>query len=277
MKTPDENWSSAFRIAASEKWKAKSGAMGRDVTEALADYARPLPGMNVLDVASGTGEPAITIASRIGPDGHVTASDLSADLLEIAAQRARQRGFKHLSTQQADAQSLPFPDDSFDLATSRFGAMFFPDTQRAFRELLRVLKPGARACFAVWGPNEQPYFSSSVGVVHRHVGGLLITPDAPDPFRFAEAGTLSGALNTAGFANVHEEMRVVPWTWPGTAEEVWEQQQATAAPFRSLLSRVRPDQWPTLNAAIHDSIRKYQDGENIKFTATIVLASGRKP
>ena len=277
MKTTDENWSSAFRIAASEKWKAKSAAMGRDVTEALVDDAHPLPGMNVLDVASGTGEPAITIASRIGPDGHVMASDLSADLLEIAAERARQRGFKHFSTQQADAQSLPFPDNGFDLATSRFGVMFFPETQRAFGELLRVLKPGARACFAVWGSKEQPYFSSSIRVVHRHVGGPLIASGGPDPFIFSEAGSLSGALNTAGFANVHEEMRVVPWTWPGTAEEVWEQQQATAAPFRSLLSRVRPDQWPTLNAAIHDSIRKYQDGENIKFTATIVLASGRKP
>jgi SAM-dependent methyltransferase len=277
MKTPDENWSSAFRIAASEKWKAKSAAMGRDVTEALVDYAHPLPGMNVLDVASGTGEPAITIASRIGPDGHITALDLSADLLEIAAERARRRGFEHLSTQQADAQSLPFPGNSFDLATSRFGVMFFPDMQRAFRELLRVLKPGARACFAVWGSKEQPYFSSSIGVVHRHVGGPLVAPGGADPFRFAEAGSLSGAMSMAGFAEVHEETRIAPWTWPGTAEEVWEQQQATAAPFRSLLSRVKPDQWSTLNAEIHNAIRKYQNGENIKFTATIVLASGRKP
>ena len=210
MNTPNENWSSAFGIAASEKWKAKSAAMGRDVTEALVDYARPLPGMNVLDVASGTGEPAITIASRIGPDGHITASDLSPDLLEIAAERARQRGFKHLSTQQADAQSLPFPDNSFDLATSRFGVMFFPDTQRAFRELLRVLKPGARACFAVWGSKEQPYFSMSIGVVHRHVGGPLVAPGGADPFRFAEAGSLSGAMSMAGFAEVHEETRIVP-------------------------------------------------------------------
>ena len=277
MKTSDENWSSAFRIAASEKWKAKSAAMGRDVTEALVDYAHPLPGMNVLDVASGTGEPAITIASRIGPDGHVTASDLSADLLQIAAERARQRGFKHLSTQQANAQSLPFPDNSFDLATSRFGVMFFSDTERAFREVLRVLKPGARACFAVWGSKGQPYFSSSIGVVHRNVGGPLIASGGPDPFLFSEAGSLSGAMRMAGFAEVREETRIVPWTWPGTAEEVWEQQQGTAAPFRSLLSRVKPDQWPTLNAEIHNSIRKYRDGENIKFTATIVLASGRKP
>lgn len=273
----NSDWSSAFRIAASEKWKAKSAAMGRDVTEALVDYAQPLPGMNVLDVASGTGEPAITIASRIGPTGHITASDLSADLLEVAAERARQRGFKHLSTRQADAQSLPFADNSFDLATSRFGVMFFADTQRAFRELHRVLKPGARACFAVWGPKEQPYFAASIGVVHRHIGGPLIAPGGPDPFRFAESGSLSGALKTAGFVDLHDETRVVPWTWPGTPEDVWEQQQAVAAPFRALLSRVKAEEWPALNAEIYDSIRKFQDGDNLKFTATIVLASGRKP
>ena len=67
-------------------------------------------------------------------------------------------------------------------------------------------------------------------------------------------------MSMAGFAEVHEETRIAPWTWPGTAEEVWEQQPATAAPFRSLLSRVKPDQWSTLNAEIHNSIRKYQNG-----------------
>jgi ubiquinone/menaquinone biosynthesis C-methylase UbiE len=271
------DWGSSFRLTASEKWKAKSAAMGRDVTEALVDYAHPQPGMKVLDVASGTGEPAITLASRIGPTGHVTATDLSADLLEIAAERARQRGFEHVSTQQADAQSLPFEESRFDLATSRFGVMFFPDTQRAFRELHRVLKPGARACVAVWGSKDQPYFATTIGTVHRHVGGPLIPSGGADPFRFAAEGSLSEVFKKAGFADIHEETRVVPWTWPGPPEEVWEQQQAVAAPFHPLLKRVPAEQWPALNAEIHAAIRKYQDGDALKFSATIVLASGRKP
>ena len=104
----ESNWGSSFRLIAAEKWKAKSAAMGRDVTEALVDYARPQPGMKVLDLASGTGEPAITIASRIGFQGHVTALDLSFELLEIAAQRARQRGLSNVSFQQADAHHFPF-------------------------------------------------------------------------------------------------------------------------------------------------------------------------
>jgi SAM-dependent methyltransferase len=279
MASADTNteWGSSFRLTAAEKWKAKSAKMGRDVTEALVDYAQPRAGMHVLDVASGTGEPAITIASRMGASGRVAALDLNADLLAIAAQRAKQRGFDRVSTAQADAQSLPFDEDTFDLATCRFGVMFFPDAQRALRELLRVLKSGARACFAVWGPKEQPYFSASIGVVHRHIGGSLIAPGGHDPFRFAEPGSLSHALNDASFSDVREEMRVVPWTWPGTPEEVWEQQQAVVAPFRALLDCVPPGDWPKLDEEIHSAIRKYQDGNDLKFTATIVLGSGRKP
>src|SRR5579863_9822332 len=137
------DWGTQYRLIASERWKTKSAAMGQPVTDAIVEYAQPASGMKVLDLASGTGEPAISLASRVGADGHVTALDLSAELLEIAAQRARDRGFTNFTTQQADAQSLPFPDSSFDLATSRFGVMFFPDPVLALRNLHRVLRPGA--------------------------------------------------------------------------------------------------------------------------------------
>ena len=88
------DWGTQYRLIASERWKAKSAAMGQPVTDALVEYAQPAPGMKVLDLASGTGEPAISLAARVVADGHVTALDLSADLLEIAAQRARGRGFR---------------------------------------------------------------------------------------------------------------------------------------------------------------------------------------
>lgn len=272
--TPD--WGTSFRLTAAEKWKAKSATMGRDVTEALVAYADPQPNMRVLDLASGTGEPAITIAKRIAPTGHVTALDLSSDLLAIAAERGRQRGLANLTTQQADAQQLPFLDEQFDLATSRFGVMFFPDTQRALTELRRVLKPGARACFAVWGSKDQPYFASTIGVVHRHVGGPFLEPKGPDPFRFSRPGSLSEALSQSGFSSVHEEARTVPWTWPGSPEEAWEQQRAIATPFLPMFNRVPTDAWPNINEEVHAAIRHHEKNGAIEFGATVVLASGRK-
>src|SRR5947207_8302990 len=95
--------------------KAKSAAMGRDATDVLVDYARPTLGMKILDLANGTGEPAITIASRIGPEGHVIALDLSPELLQIAEERRSERDLTNLTTRQADANNLPFPDQSFEI------------------------------------------------------------------------------------------------------------------------------------------------------------------
>jgi SAM-dependent methyltransferase len=267
-------WGSSYRLIASEKWKAKSAAMGRDVTDALVEYARPKSGMNVLDLASGTGEPAISLASRVGFEGHVTALDLSSDLLAIAAERAQQRGLKNFSTQQADAHQLPFPDQSFDLVTSRFGVMFFQDCERALREVIRVLKPGAQACFLAWGPFEQPYWSSTMGVVLDHVGGPAIAPGGPDPFRFCNPGSLSSVMRKAGFGDVKEETRTVPWTWPGTAEEVWEQAQAVAAPFIPLLQRIPAGKRDAIDQNAISAIQQYADGDSIKFGAIVVLASG---
>ena len=269
-------WGSQFRLVAAEKWKAKSAAIGQPVTDALVEYAQPRPGMRVLDLASGTGEPAISLASRVGAEGRVTALDLSADLLEIAAQRARARGLNNLLTQQADAHNLPFPDNSFDLATSRFGVMFFRDPALALREVLRVLRPRARACFLAWGPFDQPYWQSMMGVVHRHVGGPLLQPGGPDPFRFAEPGSLVAVLRDAGFRQVEEETRTLPWTWPGPVEEVWEQARAVAVPFRPMLERVPEKKWPEIHAEVHAAVRRYYDGEKVAFGASVVLASGRK-
>ncbi|HEX4785846.1 MAG TPA: methyltransferase domain-containing protein [Candidatus Sulfotelmatobacter sp.] len=269
-------WGNQFRLVASEKWKAKSAAMGKPVTLALVEYAQPLPGMKVLDLASGTGEPAITLALRVGYTGQVTALDLSPDLLEIAAQRARDRNLTNFKTQQADAQSLPFPDQSFDLATSRFGVMFFPDPVLALRELGRVLRPGARACFLVWGSFDQPYWKSMMGIVHRHVGGPLLAPGGPDPFKFAAPGSLSEVLRSAGFTAIEEQTKTLPWAWPGSVEEVWEQAQAVAVPFRPMLERVPARQWPEINADVHAAVRQYWDGDKLSFGASVVLASGKK-
>src|SRR6267154_2314667 len=204
-------WGSQYRLVASEKWKAKSAAMGQAVTNALVEYAQPKQGMRVLDLASGTGEPAISIAVSVGAKGHVTALDLSEDLLQIAKGRAQVRGLQNLTFQQGDAHSLPFPDNSFDLATCRFGVMFFGDPRLALQELRRVLRPGVRACFLAWGTFEQPYWQSMMGIVHRHVGGALLQSGGPDPFRFAKPGSLSEVLASAGFNQVHEEMKTLPW------------------------------------------------------------------
>jgi ubiquinone/menaquinone biosynthesis C-methylase UbiE len=268
-------WSSSYRLVAAEKWKAKSAAMGNAVTGALVEYSRPLPDMRVLDLASGTGEPAISLAQCVGPRGSVTAVDQSSELLDIAAERARNKKLSNFTIQQADARQLPFAGQRFDLATCRFGVMFFSDAQRALAELRRVLKPGARACFAAWGPMEQPYWQTTMKIVHRHAGGTMLPAGGSDPFRFSATGSLSEVLSAAGFHEVEESTQNLPWTWPGDAEEVFEYACAVAAPFRPMLERVPAEEWPAIRAEAKAAIERYRVEDEIRFGADVVLASGK--
>ena len=268
-------WSSSYRLVAAEKWKAKSALLGSAVTLGLVEYARPVAGMSVLDLASGTGEPGITLADRVGPQGSVTAVDQSAELLEIAAGRARNKKLTNFTTRQGDAHALPFENRRFDLATCRFGVMFFADAQRALSELRRALKPGARACLAAWGPMEQPYWQTTMKVVQRHVGGSLLAPGGADPFRFSAAGSLSEILRAAGFQEVEEATRNLPWTWFGDPDEVFEYACAVAAPFRAMLERVPETMWPEIRAEAVTAMERYRVGDEIRFGADVVLASGK--
>ena len=269
------SWGSTYRLVAAEKWKAKSAVMGSAVTQALVDYAGPQPGMRILDLASGTGEPGISLAQRCAPEGTVTAVDLSAELLELAAERALKKNLPNFSIQQADAHALPFPDRSFDLATCRFGVMFFGDVKQALAEVQRVLKPGARACFVVWGSFEQPYWQTTMKIVHKYAGGDFLEPGGGDPFRFSVAGSLSEALRSAGFREVEESTQNVPWVWQGSAEEVFEYASGVSTPFRAMLERIPKNKWPRILAEIYAAIERYRVGDEIQFGASVILASGK--
>jgi len=231
--------------------------------------------MRIIDLAAGTGEPGISLAHLVGPNGSVVAVDQSSDLLAIAAERARVKKLQNFNTQQADAHQLPFAAQSFDLATCRFGVMFFSDATGALTGLRRVLKPGARACFAVWGPIEQPYWQTTLQIVHRHIGGPLLPPGGADPFRFSTPGSLSAVLNDAGFHDVEESNQSLPWAWPGDAEELFDYSCAVSAPFRPMLERVPEEQWPTIRAEATAAIERYQVGNEIRFGANVGFVSGK--
>lgn len=108
-----------------------------------ADLARVGPGSRVLDVACGTGDLAIELATRIAPGGEVVGSDFSENMLAIARAKAAKRSLD-VRFEWADALALPYPDDSFDAATVGFGVRNFSDLSRGLRELERVVRPGGR-------------------------------------------------------------------------------------------------------------------------------------
>ena len=250
--------------------------MGAGVTEAIVQLAAARPGMQVLDLACGTGEPAISLASQVGVEGQVVGIDINSELLEVARGRAQQRSLNNIEFRQADAHALPFSAASFDLVTSRFGVMFFDDIARALGEARRVLRSPGRIALLAWGPFEQPYFLSTMGVVRRHVTASTLQPDTLSMFRFSQPGSLTAALKQAGFTRIEERTLNVPWSWPGPPEEMWEYFREITVPFRPLLSTIPPDKAEQVNSEVVAAVGRHYDGKQVNFTADVVLASAEK-
>ena len=265
-------WNSFGRANASQKWRRQSAAMGSDMTRAIVEAAHVQPGMRVLDVACGTGEPAISLAALLADTGEVVGVDLSPAPLKIAEERAAQRGLANARFEQADAHHLPFTDNSFDCITSRLGVMFFSDLPRALAEMRRVLKPAGRAILLVWGAMEQPYFQTTIGTVLRMLPDAIVPESGIRMFALGTDGALSKALRESGFATIEERSVTVDWTWLGTPEEVWEYFQDVAVPFASFLQSIPAERRPVIDAEVLKAIRQYYDGTSIKFTATVNIA-----
>ncbi len=191
----------------SESWAARAPA-GRstddDLNQALIAAAGVAPGQSVLDIAAGTGEPSISVALRIGARGTLVSTDVSAAMLGAARRRAVALGLANIFFTFADMESLPFAEAGFDAVTCRFGVMFPPDRAAVAAEALRVLKPGARAAYMVWGPEAD-------NTVHRILGAAVRAhfgePPGPPAQRhvLGAPGALEALLEGAGFGSVAEQ------------------------------------------------------------------------
>ncbi len=145
------------------------------------------PGQRVLDLAGGTGDLAAALARKVGPRGRVILADINAAMLELGRDRLLDRGLvDNVGWVQADAEQLPFPDDSFDLVTIAFGLRNVTDKARALAAMLRVLKPGGRLLVLEFSRPTNPllgklYDQYSFQVLPRL--GELVAGDA-DSYRY---------------------------------------------------------------------------------------------
>lgn len=274
LSQPD--WNSFGRAQASQRWRRQSAMMGSGMTEAIVAAAQVEPGMRVLDIACGTGEPAISLATVLHGTGEVIGVDISSAPLEIARRRAQQRGLTNVRFEQADVHQLPFEDNNFDRVTSRLGIMFFADLPNALRQMNRVLKPGGRVALLAWGAMGQPYFSSTIGTLLRAMPGSDMPESARKMFAFGQPGLLAGKLRAAGFSAVEEKFVTVPWTWPGTPQEVWEYFKEVTVPFAPLLQSVPVERGTEVDAAVVKAIAQFAEGDEIRFTAKVNLTSAVK-
>jgi len=171
---------------------------GEDLAARVARFGAK----TVLEVASGTGVVTRALDRALAAGVRIVATDLNEAMLEVARRSPSAR----VKWQQADAQRLPFGDAEFDAVVCQFGYMFPPDKQACFREARRVLTPGGRLLFNMWGPLEKNELTETVG---RSVAAAFPT-DPPafltrTPFAFHDAAFLRSELERAGFTSVEVE------------------------------------------------------------------------
>src|SRR5678810_1051948 len=137
----------------------------------------------VLDIASGTGEPAFTIAA-IAKDGRVYATDLSEEMLSIARTYADKRHISNIEFKTADVSELPFKNNFFDKISCRMGFMFFPNMQQAANEMFRVCKNDGKVAISVWDvPEKNDWSATMTKALSNHIEMPKPSTDAPGMFR----------------------------------------------------------------------------------------------
>ncbi len=180
-----------------------------EATTLLIEALDPQPGERFLDVASGVGDPAFSLADRVGPHGRVVATDAVAAMAEALRSRVAARGLAdRVEVHHVAVQELSFPPDSFDGASCRFGVMFFPDPADACRRLARSVRAGGRMALLAWGPKQgNPYFTCAMGALDD-VGApeLGPVPGSHGVFEFGEPGQLASVCRAAGWREVDDRL-----------------------------------------------------------------------
>lgn len=247
------------------------------VTEALVEEAQIGSRHSVLDVATGPGEPALTIASLVGPHGKIFGVDAIPEMVAGARREASRLELKNVQFDVAFADHLPFPANSFDAVVSRFGVMFFPSPLDAVREMLRVLKPGQKLVLAVWHfAARNPFHSSLSRVIDRYVDAPPPEPDALDAFRFAAPGKLREILNEAAVTAPTERLLQFTIDVPMSVEDYWTLRLEISEKLRERISVLSQEQMTELKRQALESTREYSTDRGLSFPAEVLIVSGAK-
>jgi len=238
-----------------KRWWPMFERAAQSVNHRLVELAGVRAGDRVLDIATGSGEPALTAARAAGDSGRVVAVDLSPGMLAIARERIDAAGLKNVDLIESDAESLTLDAHSFDAAICRWGLMFMPDLDGVLRAMHRALKPGRNFATAVWAAADKVPMCGLARDAIRRITGITPPPNAPDPTRLADSAILERAMLAAGFRDVTIERRIV--TFEFSSAEGFADFRGQMGSTRAMLARMTPDVAQQVRDAIVASAREY--------------------
>src|SRR6266568_3960671 len=254
-----------------EKHREIIRQMFAPITHALVEDGQIGSQHAVLDIATGPGEPALSVAALVGPEGKIFGIDPIPEMVAAARRAADRLGLSNAQFDVAFADHLPFPADTFDAVVSRFGVMFFPSPVDAVREMLRVLKPGATLALAVWHLAERnPFFYTLSRILERYVDSPPPEPDAPDAFRFASPGKLRAVLGEAGAMDPRERLLQFQIQAPVSVENFWTLRCEMSEKLREKVAMLSREQLTEVRHQSLEALRGYSTDRGMSFPAEVL-------
>lgn len=245
--------------------------MGKEIIRLI----HPSGDDRILDVATGTGEPGLTIAGMLG-SGKVTGIDLSEDMLEVARKKAAGKNTANFETKRADVTELPFDENSFDAICCRFGFMFFPDIQLAAKEMVRVLKPGGRLAIAVWNvPQKNFWFTSIMESINKNMQLQAPPADSPGMFRCAKEGLMQQLFKVAGLKNISETVIDITLKMENN-EMFWKIHTEVGAPLSVVLSKADEEMKAKIKSDTFSRLDEKFKGHPVTPEASALIVYGEK-
>ena len=241
------------------KWDDFTMDWLKPLGEEIISSLKLQPTDTVLDVAGGTGEPGLSIASIVR-DGKVVITDLAEGMLQVARDNAASKGITNYETIVCDACNLPFEDETFDAVSCRLGFMYFPDMLMAAQEMVRVLKPGGRIATAVWGvPGKNFWVTASMGTINRIMQLPAPPPGAPGIFRCGNPGFIASMFEQAGLKNI-AETEVTGKLPCGDNDTYWTFTNDVVAPAVAALSKADEETKDRIKKEVFNAVdEKYPD------------------
>jgi ubiquinone/menaquinone biosynthesis C-methylase UbiE len=255
-----------------KKWDNLTMDFLEPMGKAIIDSIRPADNDRILDIASGTGEPGLTIAS-MAKNGTVVLTDVSEKMLEVAKENADHRGIDNIEIVATDVSEMPFADESFDKISCRMGFMFFPDMQLAANEMARVLKKGGRIATSVWdGPQQNFWVTAIKDTIEANMQLDPPPPGSPGMFRCATPGLMKSIFEKAGFKNITESP-VNSKVHAGKVDTYWNMMTEVAAPFVAALSKADDATRQKIREEVFAKVKERYPGEvNIDAKAIVISA-----